>query len=117
MTIDLSKIFASTDELSDGSHTFQELYYHRMLLTASLFNLLKNNTWKSLLHADGTMYEDYFIVGINTPEGQASYHYELKYWDLFDVKILDNAPEWDGHTPEESINRIYSYAKSVANDI
>jgi hypothetical protein len=48
-----------------------------------------------------------FIVGIETPEGQATYHYDLNpYWDMFKVKELDKAPTWDGHTPEDAINRI-----------
>ena len=31
----------------------------------------------------------------------------LKYWDLFDVKELNKAPEYDGHTPDD-IDRLYS---------
>lgn len=48
-----------------------------------------------------------FIVGIDTPDGQATYHYDVvPYWDLFHVKELEFAPEWDGHTPDEAIRRI-----------
>ena len=55
------------------------------------------------------MYDGMFIVGINTPQGPASYHYNIEpYWDLFDVKELPKAPEWDGHTPDDAIKRIYS---------
>ena len=54
------------------------------------------------------MYDDMFIVGIQTPEGQATYHYHLDCWDLFDVVELDRAPEWDGHTPDQAIERIAS---------
>jgi hypothetical protein len=57
------------------------------------------------------MYDDMFIVGINTPDGQATYHYDITpYWDLFDVTELDRAPEWDGHTPAQAIRRIASLA-------
>ena len=50
-----------------------------------------------------------FIVGIETPEGQVTYHYDIDpYWDLFRVKELEHAPEWDGHTPEQAIERIRS---------
>ena len=53
-----------------------------------------------------------FIVGIETPEGQATYHYDIDpYWDLFRVKELEYAPKWDGHTPEQAINRIYGLTK------
>lgn len=99
-----------TNNISDGSHTFGELYDHR----AKLFSIVCNQdficekAWKSKLHDDETMFENYFIVGIETPKGQATYHYEMKYWDLFHVKELDKAPKWDGHTSNEAIERLLS---------
>lgn len=84
--------------ISDGYHTFDELYFHRMMLFAALCNAYKDKAWKSKLHHDGTMFEDYFIVGIETPDGQYTYHYHIDNYNLFDVKELDKAPEWDGHT-------------------
>ena len=96
-------------EFSDGYHTFNELYHHRAILFAVICNQFKNLAWKSKLHSDETMYDDMFIVGINTPEGPATYHYNIEpYWDLFDCKELPKAPEWDGHTPDDAIKRIYS---------
>ena len=63
--------------------------------------------WKSRKHHDGTMYDDMFIVGIETPEGQATYHYNIDpYWKMFQCKEVEFAPEWDGHTPEQAIERI-----------
>lgn len=59
------------------------------------------------------MYEGMFIVGIETPMGQATYHYNIDpYWDMFCVKELENAPEWDRHTPAQAIERIGSLAKN-----
>jgi hypothetical protein len=53
------------------------------------------------------MYEGYFIVGIKTLEGMATYHYTIEtYWDMFKVPEDLFAPEWDGHTPSEAIERI-----------
>ena len=88
-------------EISDGSHTFEELYYHRMILFSIICNQNKDKAWKSWKHHDGTMYEDYFIVGVDTPQGQYSYHYHKNYWDYFNVDELENAPEWDGHQPSD----------------
>ena len=51
-----------------------------------------------------------FIVGIDTPEGQFTYHYHIDNWDLFDVLELPNAPEYDGHTPGD-VTRLYSLIK------
>lgn len=94
-------------ELSDGYHTFDELYHHRAVLFSVICNQNKENAWKSKKHSDGTMYDGMFIVGINTKEGQATYHYDIEpYWDMFDVQELENAPEFDGHTPDEAIRRI-----------
>ena len=97
----------SKGQISDGSHTFDELYYHRMVLFSIICNQNKELAWKSKLHHDGTMYDNYFIVGITTPEGDYTYHYDLEYWDMFNVKELEKAPEWDGHKPKD-ITRLYS---------
>ena len=91
---------------SDGYHTFDELYDHRAKLFAVLVSVFKNLSWKILNHSDGSMYDGMFIVGIDTPEGPATYHYDLNYWNIFDCKEIKNAPEWDGHTSTDAINRI-----------
>ena len=94
-------------ELSDGYHSFNELYEHRMILFSIICNQNKAISWKSKLHEDGTMFENYFIVGINTPNGQFTYHYHMDHWDKFNVIELENAPHYDGHTPDD-ITRLYS---------
>ena len=93
--------------ISDGDHTFDELYHHRMVLFSVICNQNKEIAWKSWKHHDNTMYDDYFIVGVTTPKGDYTYHYHKDYWVLFDVKELDTAPEWDGHKPKD-INRLLS---------
>lgn len=94
-------------EISDGYHTFNELYHHRAVLFSVICNSNKEKAWKSKLHDTGDMYEGMFIVGIETPEGQTTYHYDINpYWDMFKVKELPKAPKWDGHTPNEAIRRI-----------
>ena len=100
-------------DLSDGYHTFNELYHHRAVLFSVICNSFKPLAWKSKKHNDGTMYNGMFIVGIATPKGNATYHYDIEpYWDMFDVKELDKAPEWDGHTPSEAIERISKLTES-----
>ena len=97
--------------ISDGYHTFDELYDHRAILTALAFNAHKDIAWKSKQHhnPDEPMYDGMFICGIETPDGQATYHYDIEpYWDLFHVKELECAPEWDGHTPAEALKRLES---------
>ncbi len=96
-----------TREISDTYHTFEELYHHRAIMFSVIVNMNKDKAWKSWLHHDNTMFDGMFIVGIDTPEGQYSYHYNPEYWYLFDVKVLPNAPEWDGHKPSD-IDRLMS---------
>lgn len=102
-------------DLSDGYHTFNELYHHRAILFSAICNAHPESAWKAKKHSDGTMYDGMFIVGINTPTGQATYHYDINpYWDIFKVTELESAPEWDGHTPEEAISRIEMLALEEA---
>ena len=101
-------------DISDGYHTFNELYDHRAALTAALFKSLPSDTvYKSKKHHDGTMYDGMFIVGANLPGiGEISYHYDLDpWWDVFNIREVENAPEWDGHTPNDVIERLKAYAK------
>ena len=94
-------------ETSDGYHTFNELYHHRAVLFSVIVRSCPDMCWKSKKHHAGDMYEGMFIVGIDTPDGQASYHYDIDpYWDMFDCEEREFAPEWDGHTPEQAIERI-----------
>lgn len=103
-------------EVSDGYHTFNELYRYRMLYNAAFFNLLARNgqveVCKSRRHSDGEKCfgsDDWFIVMAILPTGQVSNHYESKYWDLFDVPERETAFEYDGHTPNEAADRLEQY--------
>lgn len=104
-SIDISPVI--TGETSDGYHTFNELYHHRAVLFSVIVKAFPDHAWKSRKHHDGTMYDGMFIVGIETPDGHATYHYDVDpYWDMFKCKELEYAPEWDGHTPAQAIDRI-----------
>lgn len=101
------KLPENIGEFSDGYHTFNELYHHRAVLFSVICNMMPDKAWKSKLHDTGDMYDGMFIVGIETENGQATYHYDIEpYWDIFRVKELEKAPKWDGHTPSEAIERI-----------
>lgn len=110
MAIGIIKSLAAEIDMgnvSDGYHTFNELYHHRAVLFSVICNANKDKAWKSKLHDTGDMYEGMFIVGIETPNGQATYHYDINpYWDMFDVNELPKAPKWDGHSPADAIERI-----------
>jgi len=105
----------STKEISDGHHTFEELYRHRIILFCTLCNLLPDISWKSKKHFDeenDPMFNDSFIAGINTTKGPATYHIKLKYWNLFNIPELERAPMYDNYSDEDVIDRIKSLTEN-----
>lgn len=102
--------------VSDGYHTFDELYAHRIELFMSLcFQIYQNNdhadmmpVWKSLEHSDGTSIEGWFVMGIYTEKGkQITYHLPESLWKDCDfAQTLDQAPPFDGHTSADVLERL-----------
>ena len=99
---------ADVEKMSDGYHTFADLYEQRLILSSAL---AKNNphAWKSKRHDDGSVPfgGGWFIMGFDTDEGCYTYHYELKDWDLFQCEELDKGKPWDGHTSKD-VRRLLS---------
>ena len=97
------------DDVSDGFHTFKELYYQRMMLFATIVKQNKDKAWKSLRHEDGELCfgGGWFIVGVDTPEGSYTYHYEDNFYSLFDCIELERGKHWDGHT-DKDVTRLLS---------
>lgn len=96
-------------EISDGYHTFDELYDHRITLYIALCKALKNgNVWRSKIHSDGGNYDGWFLLGIWYAKGkQITYHIPLSRWEETDfAQTLEKAPEFDGHTPQDVLERI-----------
>ena len=107
-----------TAPLSDGFHTFEELYEHRnTLLCAFLLETEAGKAWKSKLHHDSSSYDGWFIAGVTLPTGEITYHLPMDYWDLLQVDELEMAPEWDGHTPTDVVDRIQDYIVQEANSL
>lgn len=109
----IENLFKPEEQISDGYHTFNELYNYRMLYNAAFFNSLngKFNVHKSMRHSDGELCfgGGWFIVMANLPTGQISNHYKLKYWNLFKIPEKEKALEWDSHTPQEAAKRLYKF--------
>lgn len=136
---DLNDLIKSKDEsfekgkISDGYHTFNELYEFRKVYNAALFNewaaplmsrlaaiergelvqsnmcFAKYDVHKSWKHSDGELCfgGGWFIVVAVLPTGQISNHYEAKDWDLFKVPEVEQAKfEFDGHTGEDVLARL-----------
>ena len=92
--------------MSDGRHSFEELYEYRKLYNALLFNMWYSEgmyqVHKSKRHGSGEecFGGGWFIVMATTRFGQISNHYRLEDWDLFACEEREFADVWDGHTPE-----------------
>lgn len=104
-------------EVRDDYHTLDELYDHRRALTAALASAMSGQdavAWRSKAHHpdDDPIYEGYFIVGIDLGDvGTITYHYALEHWhDFRGVLVLDQAPKWDGATPEDTVTRLLAWA-------
>lgn len=102
--------------IKDSYHTMSELYFNRMILFDLLMKSHPEYAWKSKLHSDGTMFPDYFIVGFTfKDETSFTYHFHLKYWDIFSCIELERAPEYDGHLPQD-IHRLYKLFEDDKED-
>jgi hypothetical protein len=98
-------------EISDGYHTFTQLYDHRIRLYITLCNYLhvfaNKDCWKSKKHSDGSVWEGWFLAGIGKDKGhQITYHLPMSVFYDLHVPELEHAPEFDGHTPEDVLERL-----------
>lgn len=112
----MGKIIVECDsgEVSDGYHTFNELYDHRCHLFVALMCSNPEISWRANSHEDGTMYEGWFIAGMHLPTGDISYHLPVDMWELLDgkgVETTNKAPKWDGHTPADVVKVLNDWCK------
>jgi hypothetical protein len=109
---EINKLIADgcdTNKISDGYHTFAELYEHRIELFIALCRKIKNKiVWRARAHSDGSVQEGWFILGIGSEKGeQITYHLPMSKWDETDfADELETAPEYDGHTGEDVLKRL-----------
>ena len=99
-----------TNEISDGYHTFGELYEHRITLFIALCKRYERDisVWRSKLHSDGTSFDGWFVLGIDKREGrQITYHLPIEKWEETNfAEDLNKAPEFDGHKAQDVLNRL-----------
>lgn len=115
----------------DGYHTFDELYDHRISLYIALCKKVHEmdevkcamsgmhrsvypyfSVWKSKRHSDGELCfgtGTQFVLGIGKGYGkQVTYHIPIERWNEVDFVLeeLEKAPEWDGHSSDDVIDRL-----------
>lgn len=99
----------NTGTISDGYHTFDELYEHRHALFLALMKSRPYGPWISKLHADGSSMDGWFIAGMELRTGPITYHLPMLLWDLAvktEAKVRERGPEWDGHTSQDVVARL-----------
>ena len=113
---DFTRDVEDSNKVSDGYHTFGELYDHRISLFIALclqidsqpFDRSQYCVWRSILHSDLSKMDGWFILGIGKNEGeQITYHVPIERWDECGfAREFAKAPEFDGHTPEDVLERL-----------
>lgn len=116
----------SYKDVSDGYHTIEELYDHRITLYIALCRKLQDwiyppgarneisdgydkTVWRSKLHHDGTGYDGWFLLAVGREAGkQITYHIPLSRWDETDfAQTYEKAPvKFDGHSSADVLERL-----------
>jgi cobalamin biosynthesis Mg chelatase CobN len=103
-----------TNQVSDGSHTFGELYDQRARLFALATALSPIAVHRSHRHHsdDAPMEPGFFLAwtmapGLSDGPLPVSFHIAVKHWHLFDHAVTqDHAPAWDGHAPADVMGAL-----------
>lgn len=110
-----------TNEVSDGYHTFGELYEHRITIYIALCKQLATSqylvddirkshyVWVTKKHSDGSSWDGWFVLGIDeAPGSQITYHLPMSKWDecAAFADEIEKAPDWDGHTSQDVLTRL-----------
>jgi hypothetical protein len=96
--------------ISDGYHTFDELYEHRAALFIALGWAYVSRAWKTWRNQEGEAWEGWFIAGIDTPMGQISYHLPGVLWQAYPGREVEYNADYDGHTAADVLIRLTSLA-------
>ncbi len=88
-------------DISDGYHTFDELYAHRCILFVNLCLMQPEKcAWRN-------DYDGWFVLYLETSSGQISYHIPHKNLCLIEGKIkCDPEHKFDGHTSSDVVFRL-----------
>ena len=103
------EIECEVGKVSDGYHTFDELYDHRCHLFIALMKCKPELSWRADKNDDGTKWDGWFTAGMNLITGTVTYHLPQWMWSMLDnqdVETLDVGPTWDGHTSSDVVKRL-----------
>ena len=105
-----------TDEgmgaVSDGYHTFDELYRNRHFLFINVLKAHQENAFITRKNKEGEEWIGWFIAGINTSIGQISFHLPEEYWEVCAriAKVIDRNADYDGHNNKDVLGILLHMA-------
>ena len=105
----------NTGVISDGYHTFNELYEHRCLLFVYLMNTQREASFKTRKHKDGTGIAGWFLGIVYTNQGAISYHLPDELWDVCMVPEIERYAQYDGHSSADVVERLRAVAEEYAD--
>lgn len=99
-------------EVSDGYHTFTDLYNHRIGLFLLVISLLKKSNEEIKIWYTDSEEVNWYIVGIDFENGKKTISYHIpnsakEYLDKMNVEYLDKLPPFDGCDSNCNLKRIY----------
>ena len=102
------KDFPGLPPLRPRDHDHRIALYIQLCRQLTRLQVIPIPIWRSKLHNDGTSFDGWFILGIYKEKGrQISYHLPMSKWEETNfVETLDKAPEFDGHTSADVIERL-----------
>ena len=94
------------NDISDGHHTFGELYQHRCLLFIAL---VASAEIKGLVYFVKDHYPSWDLLVWESPQGQISYHIPADLRWLYEPILKEkegSEHKFDGHTSDDVLQRI-----------
>jgi hypothetical protein len=109
------QLICESNDISDGYHTVDELYDHRVILSIGLFSKYPEYSWVADKHSDGTFFSDWMLLGMSIPDiGQVTYHIPEKYREMcreLGIPSLNIAPPFDGHSAKDVLKRLKRFLR------
>jgi hypothetical protein len=98
-------------EISDGYHSFSELYEHRHALFGHLLHQYKSCAFKTWRDDKKKKIDGWFIAGVNTLQGQITYHIPGRLWGspLYNnITEIEFNEYYDQHESCDVLRRLHN---------
>lgn len=122
MEIKINVADREVGNISDGYHTFNDLYDHRSILFCSLLMSFKkflpiesSGIFKTKIDDNGNTLPGWFIAGCDLGHGQITYHLPMRYWDTLSIPEIQRNHKYDQHTSDMVLHRLSEFCERNKN--